>query len=148
MDKLSLDWFENVEARPHPWTGLNWLTPMLYVPNVREAIQFYHQVFGFVPIFELPLENSDKLLFARMRYRGCNFTLNDENNDPLGKSPKSGSSVPMSFYLYVDSVETVLTKLNDYDCKIIDEPRIEFWGDQRARVFDPYGYVWDIAKKV
>ncbi|WP_019218193.1 VOC family protein [Legionella tunisiensis] len=64
-----LDWFDNVEQRPHPWPGLNWLTAMLVVPDVKKALAFYEELFGFVPIFELP-DDQGELVFARLRYRG------------------------------------------------------------------------------
>lgn len=41
-----LDWFNNVENRPHPWEGmgLTWLTTALNVPDVKAAINFYTEV--------------------------------------------------------------------------------------------------------
>jgi PhnB protein len=68
------DWLINVEDHHHIWPGLNWDSPMLVVPNVSRAIQFYEKVFSFIPVFILPDENND-VTFARMRYRGTHFTL-------------------------------------------------------------------------
>jgi PhnB protein len=65
MDSTDLNWFDNIESRPHPWPGLNWLTMALSCSNVREAVAFYAKSLSFVPIFELPGEG-EELLFARM----------------------------------------------------------------------------------
>ncbi|KTD18712.1 Glyoxalase-like domain [Legionella lansingensis] len=141
-----LDWFDNVEERPHPWPGLNWLTAMLVVSDVKKAVNFYEEVFSIVPIFELPDENG-RILFARMRYRGCNFTLTQEgafNFD--GKAPDATNTVPpFVFYIYVDDVDSVYSQALEKDCKSVEEPHSEFWGDKKARVIDPFGYIWDIA---
>ncbi|MCE0722489.1 MULTISPECIES: VOC family protein [Legionella] len=144
-----LNWFDNVNDRPHPWPGLNWLTAMLVVADVKKAMNFYAEVFGIVPIFELP-DEAGQVVFARMRYRGTNFTLNQEgafNFD--GKSPvETNTTPPFIFYIYVDDVEKIYTKALQKGCKSMEEPHIEFWGDKKARLRDPFGYIWDIAFKV
>lgn len=144
-----LNWFENVEERPHPWPGLNWLTAMLVVPDVKEAMDYYHEIFGIVPIFQLPNE-SNKVIFARMRYRGSNFTLNQEGAFGFeGRSPAaSGSTPPFLFYIYVDNVEQTYQNATEKGCSSIEPPHDEFWGDKKARLLDPYGYIWDIAEKI
>ncbi|RDI40056.1 VOC family protein [Aquicella lusitana] len=144
-----LNWFDNVDERPHPWPGLNWLTAMLVVVDVKQAMNFYEEVFGIVPIFELP-DETGRILFARMRYRGANFTLNQEgafNFD--GKAPITTSTIPpFIIYLYVDDVDKIYTEALLKGCKSLEEPHVEPWGDKKARLTDPFGYVWDIALKV
>jgi PhnB protein len=145
-----MNWFDNVEDRPHPWQGLNWITAMLYVPNVKEAVEFYEKSFGFVPILEFPDQSDPKnLFFARIRYRGTNFTVNPEGFNYEGLSPKSSGVPPaMIFYLYVDDASMFFETAVKGGCRVIDKPRDEFWGDKRCRVSDPFGYVWDIAEKI
>ena len=85
-----------------------------------------------------------------MRYRGCNFTLNQEgafNFD--GKAPASTQTIsPFIFYLYVDDVDKIYVDAVSKGCKSLEEPHVEFWGDKKARLVDPFGYIWDIAFKV
>lgn len=143
-----LHWFDNVDARPHPHPGLNWLTAMLVVTDVKKALLFYEETFAIVPIFALP-DESGQITFARLRYRGCNFTLNQEGafNFP-GKSPlTTNTTPPFIFYLYVDDVEEVYARSLLKGCKSLQEPHMEFWGDKTARLRDPFGYIWDIACK-
>ena len=144
-----LNWFDNVEERPHPWPGLNWLTAMLVVPDVKETMNFYEEVFGIVPIFELP-NPSGHIIFARMRYRGAIFTLYKEGEFNFdGKAPISTDSIPpFIIYLYVDNVDTVYAEALLNGCRSLEEPHVEPWGDKKARLTDPFGYVWDIAAKV
>jgi PhnB protein len=142
-------WFANVEQRPHPWPGLNWLTAMLIVPDVKQAMVFYEKVFGIVPIFESPGQDGD-IIFARMRYRGCNFTLNRQGEfNYNGKAPiTAGNLPPFIFYLYVDNVDQVFADAISNGCQSLQEPHPEFWGDKKARLVDPFGYIWEIAMKV
>ncbi|STX41385.1 Predicted enzyme related to lactoylglutathione lyase [Legionella donaldsonii] len=144
-----LDWFDNAEQRPHPWPGLNWLTAMLVVPDVKKAVSFYEEVFGFVPIFELP-DDQGELVFARLRYRGCNFTLSQESAFNFeGGSPQTTNNIPpFIFYVYVDDVDKLYAQAIAKGCRSLAEPNVQFWGDKTARLADPFGYRWDIALKV
>lgn len=144
-----LNWFDNVNERPHPWPGLNWLTAMLVVTDVKQAMNFYEKIFGIVPIFELP-DDSGQIVFARMRYRGVNFTLNLEGAfNFYGKSPRTTNTTPpFILYLYVDNIEETYSLALQHGCKSKEEPHMEFWGDKKARLEDPFGYIWDIALKI
>lgn len=147
MAPENLSWFDNVEGRPHPWPGLNWMTTAIICPNVRKAIDFYSRAMFFVPIFELPGEGGE-LLFARMRYRGNNFTLNKPGFDFDAEAPAdSGRTPPFVFYVYVDDAQATATKMVEHGATEVFAARQEFWGDLRARLKDPFGYVWDIAQK-
>lgn len=146
MSQKNMNWFDNVEGRQHPWPGLNWLTTGLTCSNVREAVEFYSSAMNFVPIFELPGENG-QLSFARMRYRGCNFTLNSEGFDSDARSPvDSGHAPPFVFYLYVDDAAATASKAVASGATEVFAAREEFWGDLRARIRDPFGYTWDFAQ--
>ena len=149
MQKDKLNWFQNVEHRAHPHPGLNWLTATISVPDVASAIDFYTGVMEMVSISELADENNGELLFARIRYRGNNFVLNKENWDFQAAAPNTSRQVPpFVFYLYVDDVRTLVKEIRkDKDAKIVSEPEMQFWGDLKARIQDPCGYIWDLAEK-
>lgn len=144
-----LDWFNNVENRPHPWEGmgLTWLTTALNVPDVRAAVDFYTGAMDMVAIAELEGENGE-LLFARIRYRGTNFTLNQEGWDSDLRSPlTSGNPPQFIFYLYVDDAVSQVNKMVQAGARVLNEPAEMFWGDVKARVQDPFGFIWDVAQK-
>lgn len=149
MKKQNLNWFQNVEHRNHPHPGLNWLTATVSVPDVARAIDFYTGIMEMVSISELEDEKSGELLFARIRYRGNNFVLNKEHWDFSAVAPvTSGQVSPFVFYLYVDDVKALLEEIRkDKDAKVLTEPEMQFWGDLKARIQDPFGYIWDLAEK-
>ncbi|EKD72035.1 MAG: glyoxalase/bleomycin resistance protein/dioxygenase [uncultured bacterium] len=121
---------------------------MLVVPDVKQASNLYEKVFGIVPIFELP-DDTGRILFARLRYRGSNFTLTQEGAFGFdGKSPATTNTTPsFIFYLYVDDVDAVYSAAITNGFQSLEEPHDEFWGDKKARVKDSYGYIWDVALK-
>lgn len=147
MTQQDPNWFDNVESRPHPWPGLNWLTTGLICADVGRAVEFYTRALGFVPIFLLPGEDGE-LLFARMRYRGVNFTLNSPRFDPGLHPPSAGSTPPFAFYLYVDDLAKTAAAMRAEGATTSIAARSEPWGDMRARLIDPFGYAWDVAQKV
>ncbi|MCP1225011.1 glyoxalase/bleomycin resistance/extradiol dioxygenase family protein [Sebaldella sp. S0638] len=148
--KDKLTWFENVEERVHPWEGLGikWLTAAISVTNVQRAVDFYTGIMGMIAISELEDDNKD-LLFARIRYRGVNFVINKEGFDSAPLSPESSGQVPpFIFYLYVDNVKELAEKMLKNGAVSQIEISETPWGDLRARLRDPFGYVWDIAQKI
>jgi PhnB protein len=102
-----------------------------------------------VSISELEDEKTGELLFARIRYRGSNFVLNKENWDFEAVAPTTSKQVPpFVFYLYVDNVKSLVEAIRqDKGAKILAEPEMQFWGDLKARIQDPFGYIWDLAEK-
>ncbi|AJQ99370.1 Putative glyoxalase/bleomycin resistance protein, Dioxygenase superfamily [Enterobacteriaceae bacterium bta3-1] len=145
-----LDWFNNVENRTHPWEGmgLTWLTTALTVPDVRAAAAFYTNAMGMVAIAELEGDDGE-MLFARIRYRGTNFTINKEGWDSDLHSPQtSGALTPFIFYMYVDDTVAMVDEMVKAGATVLSEPCEMFWGDLKARVKDPFGFIWDIAQKL
>jgi len=148
MEKDKLNWFANVESRPHPWVGLNWLTATICVSNVQKAVDFYTGAMDMVAISELDGENGE-LLFARIKYRGNNFVINKEQWDFDALSPETtNQQPPFVFYLYVDDVIAVTDKMKEAGATVLAEATNQFWGDLKARLKDPFGYYWDVAQKL
>lgn len=145
-----LNGFNNVDNRTHPWEsmGLTWLTTALNVPDVRAAVDFYSSVMDMVIIAELKSDEGE-MLFARIRYRGTNFTINKEGWDSDLNSPlTSGTSTPFIFYMYVDDVVMLVNEMVQAGAIVLNEPTEMFWGDLKARIKDPFGFIWDIAQKL
>ncbi len=150
---LKQNWFDNVEDRPMQHPGIKWMTTAFFVKDVKKVQTFYVDVFGMVTIAELPDEHGE-LIFARLRYRGINITLNREDPDgngfdDYGLSPEtSGNPVSFGIYMYVDDVKSLSKDLLEHGAKEIKAPAKTMWGDMRARYQDPFGFIWDIAESV
>ncbi|RPK55414.1 Glyoxalase-like domain protein [Streptomyces sp. ADI96-02] len=142
-----LNWFDNVEPRVHPWPGLTWMTTGLSCDDVAAAVEFYSSALSFVAIAEVP-DDKGKLIFARMRYRGTNFTLNSPEFDPSLKQPKPGDDSNFAFYVYVDDVRAVESRVKLAGGETLVPVAEQFWGDLKVRMRDPFGYVWDFAQPI
>lgn len=140
------DWFANVESRPHPWPGLGWNTVGLVYDDVDAAVEFYAKAIGMVPIAVLPDENG-RTFFARMRYRGTNITLNRPGWDSDLVQTTVDSPPHFIFYLYVDDVLQTVASMEARGATSIMAAARTPWGDLRARVRDPFGYLWDVAQR-
>jgi PhnB protein len=149
MEHKDLFWFDNVDSRPHPWPGLMWLTTILPFSKVKEARDLYVKAFKFVPIFELPSQTeANEFDTVRLRFRGANILLVKEGLDYEGQEPaKTGTPAPFNFYLYVDDATETYNEALKNGMTSVMKPAETFWGDIRARVKDPFGYVWDIAHR-
>ncbi len=147
MTQQNPNWFDNVESRPHPWPGLNWMTTALIFEDVSPALEFYTTALPFAPIFILPGENG-VLDFARLRYRGINLTLNSTRFDPGLRPPSADGTATFAFYLYVDDLAHTASAMEAAGAPTTIAARKETWGDMRARLIDPFGYVWDLAQKI
>ena len=140
------DWFANVEARPHPWPGLGWNTVGLVYDDVDAAVEFYAKALGMVPIAVLPDEDG-QTFFARMRYRGTNITLNRPGWDSDLRQTTADSPPHFIFYLYVDDVRQTVALMEARGAACTKAAEQTPWGDLRARVRDPFGYLWDLAQR-
>ncbi len=140
------DWFANVESRAHPWPGLGWNTVGLVHDDVDAAVEFYAKAIGMVPIAVLP-DESGVTFFARMRYRGGNITLNRPGWDSDLKQTTADSPPHFIFYLYVDDVRATVAAMEARGAICTQAAAQTPWGDLRARVRDPFGYLWDLAQR-
>ena len=131
------------------WSGLNWDSPIVVVPDVPKAIQSYEIVLGFVRIFVLPDEHN-YISFARMRYRGTYFTImqGDGFSDNPSQYVVDETVRITTFYLYVDNVERVYLNALAAGWRSLQTPYNNFSGYRRAGLIDSFGYIWDIAAKI
>ncbi|GBG07106.1 putative glyoxalase [Paenibacillus agaridevorans] len=81
---------------------------------------------------------------------GLNLTLSQENEDTDTFGPSSEHIQQVIFYMYVEDVYRLIQKMTNTnrDAEVLIEPEETFWGDIRARLKDPFGYLWDVAQKV
>ena len=43
---------------------------------------------------------------------------------------------------------TLVNEMVEAGSTVLNEPAEMFWGDLKARVKDPFGFIWDIAQKL
>lgn len=50
--------------------------------------------------------------------------------------------------MYVDDTVALVEAMKQAGASVLSEPTEMFWGDLKARVKDPFGFIWDIAQKI
>lgn len=82
------------------------------------------------------------------RYRGTNITLNRPGWDSDLSQPTADSPPHVIFYLYVDDVVATAAAMTARGATTLMPAAATPWGDLRARLRDPFGYLWDLAQPV
>ncbi|WP_228286829.1 VOC family protein [Hafnia paralvei] len=79
--------------------------------------------------------------------RDTNFTINKEGWDSDLQSPQtSGTPTSFIFYMYVDDAVAMVDEMIKAGATVLNEASEMFWGDLKARIQDPFGFIWDIAQ--
>ncbi|WP_326490421.1 VOC family protein [Obesumbacterium proteus] len=50
--------------------------------------------------------------------------------------------------MYVDDAVALVDSMQKSGASVLGKPAEMFWGDLKARVKDPFGFIWDIAQKI
>lgn len=49
--------------------------------------------------------------------------------------------------MYVDDAVAMVDEMIKAGATVLNEASEMFWGDLKARIQDPFGFIWDIAQK-
>jgi len=74
--------------------------------------------------------------------------LADEMPEMGAKSPKGYGGSPVSFYVYVEDVDTAWKRAVGAGAKATMPLTDMFWGDRTGRLEDPFGHSWSLAQHV
>ena len=135
--------------RPVKQEGFAWISPTMVTRDAERALSFYEKALGFT--IEKNLQNAQgKTLFAQMSYKGMTFMLEPKeflDADSLKESPvESGHFPPIGFYIYCEDLEETYKRALEHGAKSYLKPEDAFWGDRIAKIIDPDGYLWGLAK--
>jgi PhnB protein len=114
------------EVKPIP-DGMHTVTPHLVCAGAADAIEFYKKAFNAVEIGRMagPL---GKLLHGLIRIGDSRVMLVDEFPDWGAFGPKSLKGSPVTINLYVEDVDSFVTRAADAGAKITMPVQDMFWG--------------------
>jgi uncharacterized glyoxalase superfamily protein PhnB len=126
-----------------------WLTPSLTVRDAQAALDFYERAFGFQTKFTKDGPDG-AIIHAEMTWNDGLVMLSPEGAfGGTTKAPAtSGTSSPISLYLYCDDVEALFARAAEAGAGVVTPPMDTFWGDRMCRLTDPDGYSWAFATHV
>jgi len=135
---------QNVKAIP---TGYHTLTPNLVVADAAKAIDFYKKALGAEEVMRMDGPGG-KVMHAEMKIGDSRFMLGDEMPEMGAKGPKGYGGTSVSFYIYVEDVDTAWKRALGAGGKETMPLATMFWGDRTGRLEDPWGHAWVLATHV
>lgn len=126
--------------------GASSITPFLAIPNAREAISFYRDVFGarVVDVTEM----GGIVVHAVLDFGHGLLQIGEPVPDYHLVAPPSGEDDCYSLGLYVSDVDAVVASAEAAGA-IIREPIADFVsGDRYASIRDPFGIRWSVMTRV
>ena len=119
---------------------------ILFVENVTDSIDFYTRAFGFEPLFIHEAGDYGELATGDTKLAFSSTALMKQ----LGKNPKAADFRNPSFELAFESEDVTndLARAIAAGASLIQEERLEPWGQTTSYVADPNGYLIEICSKV
>jgi PhnB protein len=127
----------------------NSVTPYLVIKGAAKAIDYYKKVFGAVETVRMGGPDG-KIGHAELKIGNSHIMLADEN-PAMGEghtSPATVGGSPVSLYVYLPDVDSVVEKAAAEGAKIMKPVQDQFYGDRSGFIQDPFGHLWGIATHV
>jgi PhnB protein len=116
--------------------------------NVREsakAFEFYKAAFGAKEIFTL--ESGDKGVLAQFSIGSSEFWMSDESPEHGNTSPQTIGGCSVRLILVVPDPDAAFAQAISAGATLVC-PMTDDHGWRVGRVVDPFGHIWEIARKV
>ncbi|MGA7572445.1 MAG: VOC family protein [Terriglobales bacterium] len=123
------------------------LTPNLVVRNVEASLKFYREILGLEKTISVPEESP--YVFAAVSNGAVEIFFNDQKT-VAAEYPKLAASIgaSLTLYLEVDSLQTVLDRVQRAGAKISMPVVEQFYGMKEFAFEDGDGYTITIAQKL
>lgn len=126
--------------------GVSSITPFLCIPQAREAITFYADIFGarIVDVTEM----GDVVAHAVLDFGHGQLQLGEPAAAYHLVPPPAGDDDCYSLGLYVADVDAVVAAAEAAGATIREAPSDFVSGDRFASIRDPFGVRWSIMTRV
>ena len=120
--------------------------PYLTVSGAREAVAWYVDAFGAVPVGDPIVMDDGRIGHAELSIGGGMLYLADEYPE-LGLKAPVPQSVSVSLMLHVADTDAALQRARDRGAHV-DREAFEGHGSRNATVIDPFGHRWMLSGPV
>lgn len=130
--------------------GYRSITPTLTITGASEAIEYYKKAFG-AEVVERMDRPDGKLMHASLKIGDSLIMLGEEcpphegHAENCTSSPTNLKGSTVGLYLYVDDVDSVVSRAVKAGGVAGMEVADMFWGDRAGSVKDPFGHIWMVA---
>ena len=132
----------NVKAIPEGYTTV---TPSITLRDGTKAIEFYKKALG-AQERAIARGPDGKIMHAEIQIGNSIVMLNEEVMGSRSAETIGGS--PVSFYLYVEDVDSAFQRAIGAGGKSTMPVSDMFWGDRMGNFTDPFGLNWTLATHV
>lgn len=131
-------------GKPIP-DGYNTVNANLTVKGADEAIDFYKKAFGAELRERVVGPDGKSVVHAEITIGSSLLMISEECVQSGCLSAKSMNGSPVSFYVYVNDVDSVFARAVSAGATMTQPLTDMFWGDRCGQVQDPFGYKWALA---
>jgi uncharacterized glyoxalase superfamily protein PhnB len=117
------------------------VTPVLIYPDVREAVAWLEQAFGFGERVRIGDDHRAQL---RVGEDGS-IVVADVRRDQVAPS---GGVVTQVIKIPVPDVDAAFVRARDAGAKVLEEPHTWEYGERSGVVEDPAGHRWELTQTV
>jgi PhnB protein len=130
-------------VKPIP-AGYHSVTPYLCVKGGAEAIEFYKKAFGATEVMRMGAPDG-KVGHAEIQIGDSRVMLADEFPEMGFLSPKTIGGSPVMMHVYVEDVDTTVSRATGAGAKLTRPVADQFYGDRAGQVEDPFGHRWYVS---
>ena len=128
--------------------GYHTVTPMFVFKDARKAIEFYKRAFSAQEHYAMPGPDGKGVMHAEIQIGNSIIMMGEENPQQSCKSAQTAGGSPVSFYLYVENVDSAFRRALEAGAETRMPVEEMFWGDRTGTVEDPFGYSWTLATHI
>ena len=128
-------------TKPIP-EGFHSVTPVFVFKDARKAIDFYKMAFNAKELSAMPGPDGKGIMHAEIQIGDSIIMLSDEFPGQSCKCAESLGGSPISFYLYVENVDSAFSRAVEAGATVQMPVQDMFWGDRVGSVKDSFGYSW------
>jgi lactoylglutathione lyase len=103
--------------------------PIVTVPSIAAALQFYVGLLGFQATYAFPSEGEPDFVVVRL----------GASEIGLGLDPLAAPADSLEICVYADDCDRAVATLRSAGVLVVEEPSDQAWGERMARVLDPAG---------
>jgi len=119
------------------------VTPILTLPDIHTALDFYQRAFDAVEVMRLTGDNKF-VIHAEMELFGARIVLTSDSNS-YGIAPDALRGSTVVIHVYVTDADQVVTQAIANGAHQIVPVTDKFYGERSAILKDPFGHIWNVA---
>ena len=123
------------------------VVPMLVCADAAAEIAFCAAAFGAVELSRRA-DADGSVTHATLGIGELLIMVHGETAHLASRAPQGDGSSPVVIYLYLEDVDSVITRAVAAGARVLTPLADQFWGDRMGRIVDPQGHVWNVASRV